>query len=243
MFEELKPHLKELRQRLFKSVLCVLVFFLIAFSFWKTILSIMILPLQKVLPEGSNIIFTQIQEPLFTALKVSFFASLLVSMPVIFYQFWRFVSPGLYDNEKKLVIPFVLSASFMFAAGASFCYFLVIPMAFKFLVDFGGELFKALPSIGTYVGFFTKVIIGFGLSFELPNITFFLAKLGLVDDDMLKRHFKIAIVIIFLFSAIMTPPDVISQFMMAIPLCLLYLLSIYIAKRVNPFKEDEEAKD
>lgn len=241
MFEELKPHLSELRQRLFKSVLCVFVFFFLAFSFWKPILAFMILPLERVLPPESNIIFTQIQEPLFTALKVSFFSSLLISMPVIFYQFWRFVAPGLYENEKRYVIPFVLSATLMFAAGASFCYFLVIPMAFKFLVDFGGELFKALPSIGQYVGFFTKVIIGFGLSFELPNITFFLAKLGLIDDETLKKHFKIAIVLIFLFSAIMTPPDVISQFMMAVPLCFLYLVSIYIAKQVNPHKEEDES--
>lgn len=240
MFEELKPHLRELRIRLFKSVLCVFVFFLISFSFWKIILQFMILPLQKVLPKGSNIIFTQIQEPLFTALKVSFFTGLLISMPVIFYQFWRFIAPGLYDNEKRYVVPFVLSATLMFILGAGFCYFLVIPMAFKFLVDFGGELFKALPSIGTYVGFFTKVIIGFGLSFELPNITFFLAKLGLIDDAFLKRHFKIAIVIIFTFSAIMTPPDVISQFMMAGPLLVLYLISILIAKRTNPAKKKDE---
>jgi len=243
MFEELKPHLVELRKRLFISVLSVVAMFIACFSFWKPLLAAMTAPLSKVLPAGSNIIFTQVQEPFFTAMQVAFFAGLILALPVIFWQLWLFVAPGLYDNEKKHVIPFVVSATFMFLVGAAFCYYVVIPIGFEFLVTFGGQLFTALPSIGEYVGFFTKLLIAFGLAFELPVITFFLAKLGLVDDKMLKNSFRYAIVVIFIFAAIMTPPDILSQFLMAVPLIGLYGLSIFIAARVNPAKNEEPEQE
>lgn len=241
MFEELKPHLIELRKRLFISVACVVVMFFACFAFNEYIIDILKAPVEAVLPEISKqMTFVELQEPLFTAMKVSFFTAFLISLPVIFWQFWKFVAPGLYDNEKKLVIPFVSFASIMFALGALFCYYIVIPLAFKFLVDFGVQTqdFKPLISIGLYVGFFTKLIIAFGLAFEMPVITFFFAKLGLVDDEFLKKHFRVSVLIIFVFAAMMTPPDVISQFLMALPLCGLYGLSIYIAKKVNPSKKD-----
>ncbi|TDJ80685.1 twin-arginine translocase subunit TatC [Campylobacter volucris] len=241
MFEELKPHLVELRKRLFISVACVVVMFFACFAFNEYIINILKAPVEAVLPEISKqMTFVELQEPLFTAMKVSFFTAFLISLPVIFWQFWKFVAPGLYDNEKKLVIPFVSFASIMFALGALFCYYIVIPLAFKFLVDFGVQTqdFKPLISIGLYVGFFTKLIIAFGLAFEMPVITFFFAKLGLVDDEFLKKHFRVSVLIIFVFAAMTTPPDVISQFLMALPLCGLYGLSIYIAKKVNPSKKD-----
>ncbi|MBF7069289.1 twin-arginine translocase subunit TatC [Campylobacter volucris] len=241
MFEELKPHLVELRKRLFISVACVVVMFFACFAFNEYIIDILKAPVEAVLPEISKqMTFVELQEPLFTAMKVSFFTAFLISLPVIFWQFWKFVAPGLYDNEKKLVIPFVSFASIMFALGALFCYYIVIPLAFKFLVDFGVQTqdFKPLISIGLYVGFFTKLIIAFGLAFEMPVITFFFAKLGLIDDEFLKKHFRVSVLIIFIFAAMMTPPDVISQFLMALPLCGLYGLSIYIAKKVNPSKKD-----
>lgn len=250
MFDELKPHLAELRRRLTVSLLVVLVMFLVCFAFWQPILSWMIAPLKDVLPEGSNVIFTGVQEPFFTAMKVAFFAGFILSLPVIFWQFWLFVAPGLYDNEKKLVIPFVSAATIMFLIGASFCYFVVVPLAFAFLVGFGSALFTALPSIGEYVGFFTKFLVGFGLSFEMPVIIFFFAKLGLVDDKALKDFFRYAIVIIFTLAGILTPPDILSQFLMAIPLLLLYGVSIYVAKAVNPYippevdeSEEEETEE
>ncbi|WP_169764227.1 twin-arginine translocase subunit TatC [Campylobacter mucosalis] len=243
MFEEIKPHLVELRKRLGISVASVFVMFMVCFSFWNPILAWMTEPLKDVLPAGSNIIFTQVQEPFFTAMKVAFFAGLILALPIIFWQFWLFVAPGLYDNEKKYVIPFVLSATAMFLCGASFCYFVVIPLGFNFLINFGGQLFTALPSIGEYVGFFTKLLVAFGIAFELPVITFFLAKLGLVDDKALKGFFRYAVVIIFIFSAIMTPPDVLSQFLMAFPLMGLYGISIYIAKIANTKDKDEQDLD
>lgn len=243
MFEDLKPHLIELRKRLIISCVALIVAFGICFGFWQILLDFMIEPLKISLPAKSDIIFKEVTEPFFTAMKVSFFAGLMLAVPVIFWQFWLFVAPGLYDNEKKYVIPFVLSATAMFGAGAAFCYYFVLPVGLRFLINFGGQLFLALPSIGEYVGFFTKLIIAFGLSFELPVITFFLAKIGLVSDASLRAYFRYAVVGIFIFAAIMTPPDILSQIMLACPLVGLYALSIYIAKLVNPATNDSEMEN
>ena len=241
MFEELKPHLIELRKRLFISVLCILLMFILAFALRTYILDILEAPLLEALPEISkHVNVIEIQEALFTAIKVSFFAAFIFSLPIIFWQFWKFVAPGLYDNEKKLVMPFVSFASVMFALGALFCYFIVVPLAFKFLINFGlNEGFNPVITIGTYIDFFIKVVIAFGIAFEMPVLAFFFAKIGLIDDAFLKRHFRVAVLIIFIFSAFMTPPDILSQFLMAGPLCALYGLSILIVQKVNPAKKDE----
>jgi len=243
MFDELKPHLAELRKRLSISLAVVIVMFLVCFAFWQPLLAWMIAPLKAVLPEGSNVIFTGVQEPFFTAMKVAFFTGFILALPVIFWQFWLFVAPGLYDNEKRLVIPFVSAATLMFLMGAAFCYYVVVPLAFEFLIAFGSALFTALPSIGEYVGFFTKILFGFGLSFEMPVVIFFFAKLGLVDDKMLKDFFRYAIVIIFTIAAILTPPDILSQFLMAAPLTILYGISILVAKTVNPYVPPEPSEE
>ncbi|TQR60593.1 twin-arginine translocase subunit TatC [Campylobacter troglodytis] len=239
MFEELRPHLVELRKRLFISVLCVIVLFFVSLFFSEHILDLLTSPLKEALPEFSKkVTFVELTEPLFTTMKVSFFAGFILALPVIFWQFWKFVAPGLYEHEKRLVLPFVFFATVMFLLGASFCYFIVVPMAFNFLINFGANIqdLNPLISLGLYVGFFIKLMIAFGLAFELPVLTYFLAKLNLIDDAFLQRHFRVAILLIFIFAALMTPPDVISQFLMAIPLCLLYLLSIMIAKKINPAK-------
>lgn len=240
MFDELKPHLVELRKRLGVSVAFLFVMFFACFAFWEPILAWMIQPLESILPVNSEVIFTKVQEPFFTALKVAFFTAFLLSLPVIFWQFWLFIAPGLYENEKKLVVPFVVFATVMFLSGAAFCYYVVVPIGFDFLINFGAQLFTALPSIGEYVSFFTKLLFGFGLAFELPVMTFFLAKLGLVDDQGLKNFFRYAIIIIFVVSALLTPPDLLTQFLMSGPLILLYGLSILIAKAVNPATPEEE---
>ena len=240
MFDELRPHLVELRKRLGISVAVLFVAFFICFNFWEPILAWMVLPLKGVLPEGSHVIFTKLQEPFFTALKVSFFTGFIFSLPIIFWQFWLFIAPGLYENEKRLVIPFVTFATLMFVSGSAFCYYVVIPLGFNFLVDFGSQLFTALPSIGEYVSFFTKLLFGFGLAFELPVVTFFFAKLGFVTDKSLISFFRYAIIIIFVVSALLTPPDILTQFMMAGPLIILYGVSILVARAVNPESEEED---
>ena len=240
MFEELKPHIADLRKRLVISILTLIVMFFICFSFYEPILEWMMQPVKAVLPEGSQMVAIEIQETFFTALKVSFFSAFFLSLPVIFWKLWLFMAPGLYDHEKKLVFPFVFFATLMFVSGAAFAYYVVVPFGFEFLIAFGSTVVTILPSIGKYVGFFTKLLFGFGVSFELPVITFFLAKIGLVDDQMLKDFFKYAVVIIFIFSALLTPPDVITQFLMAGPLILLYGVSIYIAKVFNPSSKEED---
>ena len=242
MFDDLKPHIADLRKRLVISCLTVAAMFFVCFSFYEPILNCMMVPVDAVLPKNSQMVAVEIQETIYTALKVAFFAGFIVSLPVIFWQLWLFLAPGLYDHEKKLVIPFVFFATLMFLSGSAFAYYIVVPVGFEFLINFGSTVVTVLPSIGKYVGFFTKLLIGFGIAFELPVITFFLAKIGLVDDRMLKDFFRYAIILIFVVSALLTPPDVISQLLMAAPLTLLYGVSIYIAKVFNPAskKEDEE---
>ena len=240
MFDDLKPHIADLRKRLVISCLTVAAMFFVCFSFYEPILTWMMVPVEAVLPKNSQMVAVEIQETFFTALKVAFFAGFIVSLPVIFWQLWLFLAPGLYDHEKKLVIPFVFFATLMFLSGAAFAYYIVVPVGFEFLINFGSTVVTVLPSIGKYVGFFTKLLIGFGIAFELPVITFFLAKIGLVDDRMLKDFFRYAIILIFIVSALLTPPDVISQLLMAAPLTLLYGVSIYIAKVFNPADKKEE---
>ncbi|NLY03368.1 MAG: twin-arginine translocase subunit TatC [Campylobacter sp.] len=235
MFEDLVPHIREFRNRLVYSVLALIACFIACFFFWEPIFEFILKPLMKVIPAGSEVIFTHPAEAFFTAMKVSFFAGFLLALPFMFWQFWLFVAPGLYENEKKYVLPFVGSTTIMFLIGCAFCYYFVLPTAFGFLINFGsGETMIAMPRIGEYVGFFIKLILAFGISFELPIITFFLALLGLVTDQDLKGFFRYAIVLIFIFAAVMTPPDILSQFMLAVPLIALYAGSILIAKFVNP---------
>jgi sec-independent protein translocase protein TatC len=239
MFEGLKPHIKELRKRLIIISLALVVAFFACFAVYEPILSWMIVPVEAVLPEGSSMVAIEVQETFFTALKVAFFSGFLVTLPIIFWQMWLFVAPGLYENEKKFIFPFVFFATFMFLVGASFAYYIVVPFGFDFLINFGSAVVTIMPSIGKYVGFFTKLLFGFGIAFELPVITFFLAVVGLVDDRMLKSFFKYAIILIFVLSALLTPPDVLTQFLMAGPLILLYGVSIVVAKVFGQNKEDE----
>ncbi|NPA11508.1 MAG: twin-arginine translocase subunit TatC [Epsilonproteobacteria bacterium] len=242
MLEEIKPHIAELRSRLIKIVLIYFLFFFVAFVFWKDIFTWMSEPLLEALKlsKKSEIIFTGLAEPFFTAVKISLFAGLFFSLPFILYQIWAFIAPGLYEHEKKLVLPFVFWGSVMFVAGAAFAYYVVFPVGFKMLITFGGEQFTAMPKMSEYVSFFGKLMLGFGIAFEMPVVTYFLAKLGLVTDKTLKDFARYAIVIIFILAAVLTPPDLFSQLAMAAPLLVLYGVSILIAKIVNPEKEESQ---
>lgn len=240
MLEDLKPHIADLRKRLVISSIAFCIAFFACFAVYEPILNWMMVPVEAVLPAGSKMVAIEVQETFFTAIKVAFFSGFLVALPVILWQMWLFLAPGLYDNEKKLVIPFVAGATIMFLMGASFAYYVVVPFGFEFLVNFGSTVVSVMPSIGKYVSFFNKLLFGFGIAFELPVFTFFLAIIGLVTDKTLKDFFKYAVVLIFVLSALLTPPDVITQFLMAGPLIILYGVSIYIAKIFNPAVEDNE---
>jgi sec-independent protein translocase protein TatC len=240
MLEELKPHIAELRSRLIKIVITFFVLFIIAFLFWRDIFAFLAKPATDVLhtSDKSEMIFTNLVEPFVTAVKVSLYTALFASLPVILYQSWKFITPGLYENEKKLLLPFVIFGTVMFYIGAAFAYFVVFPVGFKVLINFGGDNFTAMLKISEYVSVSLKIMIGFGIAFELPVLSYFLAKLGLITDKTLKDFFRYAVVIIFIVAAILTPPDLFSQLAMATPLLVLYELSIWIAKVVNPYKED-----
>ncbi len=248
MFSELRPHLVELRKRLGLSVLSVFIMFAVAFTFHEIILEWVTQPLNDALAQVSEIskkaaegmVTThQVGGAFFVALKVSFFAALVGALPFILYQLWLFVAPGLYANEKKLILPFVFGGTIMFLIGVLFSYYVVTPFGFQFLITFGSFLYTPLINIEDYVGFFTKIMVGFGISFELPVFAYFLALLGLVTDRTLIDFFKYAIVIIFVVAALLTPPDVLTQFLMALPLVLLYGLSILIVRAVNPAPKEE----
>jgi sec-independent protein translocase protein TatC len=249
MFDDLKPHLAELRKRLGISVLSVFVMFAIAFIFHNQILEWITQPLNDALEEVAKVsrkaadgmITThQVGGAFFVALKVSFFTGLLAALPVILSQIWLFIAPGLYENEKKMVIPFVAGGSVMFLIGVLFAYYIVTPFGFQFLITFGSFLYTPLINIEDYVGFFTKIMFGFGLAFELPVFAYFLALLGLVTDRTLIDFFKYAVIIIFLVAALLTPPDVLTQLLMAAPLVILYGLSILIVRMVNPATPEED---
>jgi sec-independent protein translocase protein TatC len=245
MLEEIKPHIAELRSRLIKIVIIYFLFFFIAFVFWKDIFEWMSEPLLEALQlkKESKIIFTGLAEPFFTAVKISLFAGLFMALPFILYQIWAFIAPGLYDHEKRLVLPFVFWGTVMFIAGAAFAYYVVFPVGFKMLITFGGSEFTAMPRMSEYVSFFGKLMLGFGIAFEMPVVTYFLAKLGLVTDKTLKDFARYAIVIIFILAAILTPPDLFSQLAMAAPLLILYGVSILIAKMVNPEPKEEQNEE
>ncbi len=240
MLEELKPHIAELRSRLIKIVVIYFIFFVIAFVFWRHIFAWMSEPLLQALKleKHGEIIFTGLAEPFFTAVKISLFAGFFFSLPFILYQIWAFVAPGLYENEKKLILPFVFWGTIMFVLGAAFAYYVVFPIGFKVLITFGGSQFTAMPKMSEYVSFFGKLMLGFGIAFEMPVVTYFLAKLGLITDRTLIDFSRYAIVVIFILAAVLTPPDLFSQLAMSVPLLVLYGVSIIIAKVVNPEKEE-----
>lgn len=252
MFDELRPHLVELRKRLAISAASLIVMFFVMFYFHEPLLNWMVQPLNdaliavgKVSIHAANGMITtsQVGGAFFVALKVAFFAAIVGALPIILSQIWLFIAPGLYAHEKKMLIPFIIGGTVMFIVGVLFAYYIVTPFGFDFLITFGSFKFTPLINIEDYVGFFTKIMFGFGLAFELPIFAYFLALLGLVDDKQMMAFFKYAIVIIFIVAALLTPPDVLTQLLMAGPLLVLYGFSIIIVHFVNPAQAEEDEDD
>jgi len=228
----LTGHLEELRRKLIISGVSWLVAFLACYAYAEPLFDLIADPVRQALPEGTSLVFITATEPFFTYLKVGAIAGLLLSMPIIFWQIWSFVAPGLYQHEKRYVIPFVLASSGCFGLGAYFGFQFVFPMAFKVLIEFGtgsGEL-SAMLSMGSYLSLSSKLLLAFGLVFELPVVIFFLARMGIVDHKMLARNRKFAVLAAFLVGAILTPPDVFSQTALALPFIVLYEIGIIIAR-------------
>ena len=242
--EEKSPfteHLGELRDRLVRSFIAVAVGFVAAYFFKEKLFEILTAPLVKAMGNNENMrmIFTGLPEAFFTYLKVSFLAGIILATPVLFYEFWMFVSPGLCRAEKKYFLPIVFLSVFFFVIGASFGYFIVFPYGFQFFLGFATKTIYAMPSMKEYLSFASKMLLAFGFVFELPLILTFMARMGLVTVPFLKKNRKYAILLFFVAAALITPPDVITQIMMALPLMLLYEISI-IGARIFGKKKTED---
>jgi len=236
-------HLEELRDRLIKSFIAVAIGFVICYGFKEKLFAIITQPLISVMEKGDQLIFTGLPEAFFTYLKVAFLGGLILAGPVIIYQFWMFVAPGLYKNERRVMVPIVVLSTFFFIGGALFGYFIVFPWGFKFFLSFASESIKALPSMKEYLSFATKLLLAFGLVFELPIVITFLARLGLVTVPFLRENRKYAVLLFFVGAAMITPPDVVTQIMMAFPLMLLYEISIWGAIMFGQKDIDEEEEE
>ncbi len=227
----LTEHLEEFRGCILKSILAVVLASGVSYFFSDAIFGFVVAPLRHHLQPGQNLIGTSVTEAFFVEIKVALAAGVLFSSPVIFYQIWRFIAPGLSRRERKWVLPFVLCATFFFVSGAFFCYRIVLPVAFKYFLE-QYETMGVSPAIriGEYFTFFFRMVLAFSAAFELPVFTFFLVRVGIWDYRFMLRSFRYALVVIFIIAAMLTPtPDIINQSLLAVPMMLLYVLSIGIA--------------
>jgi sec-independent protein translocase protein TatC len=236
-------HLEELRRRLIACAIAVGVGFAVCYAFSERLYRILVSPLIEIMPEGEGVIFTSLLAPFFTYLKTGLIAGVMLVAPYLFYQLWLFIAPGLYQHEKRYVIPFVSFSTVLFLAGALFGYFIVFPLVFRFFLGFENEYIQAMPSMNDTFSFALRLLFGFGIAFELPVVIFFLAKIGIVTPESLRKKRKYALLLMFVVGAIITPPDVISQVILALPLMLLYEFGIIVAKigiRKKTKKEEVE---
>ena len=233
-------HLEELRKRLIACAIAVGVGFAVCYAFSERLYRILVSPLRELMPEGEGVIYTSLLAPFFTYLKTGVIAGVMLVAPYLFYQLWLFIAPGLYQNEKKYVIPFVFFSTFLFVGGALFGYFFVFPLVFKFFLGFENEYIQAMPSMNDYFSFVVRLLFGFGISFELPVVIFFLAKIGIVTPELLRKKWKYALLLMFVVGAIITPPDIISQVLLAVPLIALYEVGIILAVIGTKKKAEEK---
>ena len=232
----LMEHLIELRKRLLWSCAALAGAFAICLNFAEPIFAFLVQPLLRA--GQGKLIYTDIFEAFFVNLKVAFFSAIMLSFPVVATQIWRFIAPGLYSNEKRAFLPFLIMTPVLFTAGASLAYYVAMPIALHFLLGFegniGGVEQEALPAIGNYLNFVTKFVFGFGVAFLLPVVLMLLERAGIVTRDQLKAGRRYAIVAAFAIAAVLTPPDVLSQLLLAVPLMLLYelaLIAIWFTQR------------
>jgi sec-independent protein translocase protein TatC len=243
----LTAHLEEFRKRLIFILIAVGIGFCGCYVVKDWLFAVITRPLAAVLPQKGSLVFTSLPEAFFIYMKISFFASLILTSPYTLYQIWLFISPGLYTREKRYVIPFVLSSSLLFIGGVLFGYFIALPPAFEFFVSFSSDLLKPMLSLKDYLSLIIKFLLGFGLSFELPVLIFFTTKIGLTNVGMLSKYRRYAILIIFVVAAFLTPsPDVITQTLVAIPMIFLYEISIIVARfaqKKRPKTEEDVTGD
>lgn len=240
----LLEHLIELRSRLIKSLIALVIGALICYVFAENIYAFLVQPLADQLGENRRMIFTALHETFFTYLRVALFGGIILAFPVIAFQAWMFIAPGLYRNERHAFLPFLAASPVLFAAGASLVYFLIMPLAIQFFVGFESPD-SALPiqleaKVSEYLNLVMLLMLAFGLCFQLPVALTLMARVGLIDSAFLKKHRKYAIILVFITAAVLTPPDPISQLGLGIPVLLLYELSIWAVRVVE--KRQAEAK-
>ncbi len=236
-------HLEDLRKRIFYSFLALVAGLIPGWLVSKPLYNILSQPLVKYLPEGTKLVFTKLTEPFMVYIKVSFLAAIFITAPILFFQAWKFIAPGLYKKEKKYVFPFVFFSSLFFFGGALFGYTILYPWACRFFISIGSD-FQSMIAINDFLDFTLKFLLGIALVFEMPTLVFFLAKVGVVSAGWMIRKFKYAVLVIFILSAIITPtPDMITQTVLAVPMIALYWLSILVAflvRRKKKAKAEEE---
>ena len=239
-------HFVELRQRLINSFIFLFSFFVVCYFFSEEIYSFLVQPYANAVKDDDvnrRLIFTALQETFLTYLKVSFFAAFFVSSPIILIQLWKFIAPGLYENEKKAILPYLVVTPILFLFGGMLVYYLIMPLAIKFFLSFeASSINSALPiqleaKVNEYLSLVMKLIFAFGLSFQLPVVLSLLARVGFVGSNFLKERRKYVVIIIFAAAAILTPPDPITQIGLAIPLLILYELSILSVKIIEKRKD------
>jgi len=236
-------HLEEMRTRLLRCIVAVGLLFVACYFIKERLFEILTLPLRVAMPDESAMIFTGLPEAFFTYLKIAFFAAIFLASPYILYHIWKFIAPGLYERERKYVAPFVIFSTIFFIGGSSFAYYVVFPFGFKFFLTFGTEFIKPMLSIREYLSFSFKLLLAFGIIFELPIFMFFLSRVGLVNSKMLITKRKYAILIVFIVAALFTPPDIVTQILMAGPLMLLYEVSVWVVKLGEKKDSKEEVSE
>ncbi|MSQ65790.1 MAG: twin-arginine translocase subunit TatC [Limnohabitans sp.] len=238
-------HLKELRDRLVKSFIAVAVMcaILSLYPGPAQLYDLLAAPLVAQLPQGTTLIATSVISPFLVPLKILLMAGFLLALPVVLYQAWAFVAPGLYAHEKRLVFPLVMSSTFLFFTGVAFCYFFVFGQVFKFIQSFAPKSITAAPDIEAYLSFVLTMFIAFGLAFEVPIVVIVLARMGFVTIEKLKAFRSYFIVLAFIIAAIVTPPDVVSQLALAIPMVILYEIGIWAAQIFIKHTKAPEDKD
>lgn len=241
--ESFISHLVELRQRLVRAVGAVLAIFVVLFIYPGSgfIYDLLALPLMNALPEGAKMIATGVVTPFMVPVKVTVLAGFMVALPYVLYQAWAFVAPGLYEHEKKLAMPLIVASTVLFFAGVAFCYFFVFGKVFAFIHDFAPKSITPAPDIEAYFSFVITMFLAFGVTFEIPIVVIVLVRMGIVSVEKLRDARPYVIVGAFVVAAVVTPPDVLSQFMLAVPMCLLYEAGLFLARfiAVRPKEESE----
>ena len=238
--ETFLSHLFELRDRLVRSLVAVGIVFIPTFFFAAELYDLLAMPMMRTLPQGSKMIATGVITPFFIPMKIALMVAFLITLPYLLYQAWAFVAPGLYSHEKKLVMPLIVSSTLLFFLGMLFCYFIVFQTVFSFIAQFAPKSITVAPDIEAYFNFVLGMFMAFGITFETPVVVVVLVMTGMISVEKLKEIRSFVIVGAFVVAAIVTPPDVVSQLMLAIPLCVLYEVGIFFARFVEKPRAEVE---